>query len=95
MSSLIDYFQSCMASIELCLQYLADALVDLDLVLERIDDQRLPSDLEKAVELVENLSDFVGQLVDAFDDMPPNDVPLLDREALPQSPRSQPSDLDE
>lgn len=84
-----------MSSIEKCLSVLVDVLSELDLVLERFDDERTEDALQSAVDLAEQLSDQIGELVDAFDarqgDLPSD---LLELESLPPH-RSPQSDSDE
>lgn len=69
-----------MSRLEICLGGLSTVIADLDLVLERFDDDRTEAAINAIVALAEQLSDLIGGLVDAFEE-PDAVSDLLDDQA--------------
>lgn len=84
-----------MSRIEVCLGGLSSVLSDLDLVLERFDDERSEAALHQVVELAEKLSDLIGDLVDDFEEGAGSGHDLVDDQASQPSPSSPQSGSDE
>lgn len=60
-----------MSKIEVCLGALARLLSDLDLALERLDDERTEDALDSVVAHADSLAETISVLLDAFEEHRP------------------------